>query len=266
MDTLTLYPAEVAMIDRIRRLGALAVLACVLAVFGGQSRGCLRELLDARAIQWSSLIVQGKLISIGTPQPMGSGTTHPTDWTCQIYTFQVSDVFDGPDTTGQVQVIRFIGPEETRSDPCGQDLDEKSLGKAFVLMLRPESQVSWSNQAGDIDPRTSQIHDLGAYLLVHLESSSDLGRDGLADLRRQIADTRAAEAQFSSDQARVQANTLATAADETEADQAEQALEAMGIKAAHIVREVQQGASDAAKARLQRVIDAIAVPAIVRSK
>jgi CBS-domain-containing membrane protein len=131
-------------------------------------------------------------------------------------------------------------------------------------MLRPESQVGWSNGPGDADPRTSQLHDLGAYILVHLESSADLGKDGIADLRRQIADTRAADAQFSADQARVQANTVANAMDDTEADQAVQALLAMGVKAAPIVREVQKGANDAARERLQQVIDDIALPTIVK--
>jgi hypothetical protein len=252
------------MTDKMGRIGGLAVWLCVLAGTGGESRGCLRELLDARAIQWSSLIVQAKLVSVGLPQALGTGTTRPDGWTYLIYTFQVSDNFDGPDTTGRVSVIRFIGPVATRSSPCGQDLDQQSLGKAYVLMLRPESQVGWSNGPGDADPRTSQLHDLGAYILVHLESSADLGKDGIADLRRQIADTRAADAQFSADQARVQANTVANAMDDTEADQAVQALLAMGVKAAPIVREVQKGANDAARERLQQVIDDIALPTIVK--
>ncbi|MGA3066196.1 MAG: hypothetical protein ABSF29_05035 [Tepidisphaeraceae bacterium] len=254
------------MIQKKRRFAALAALLIALTGFAGVSRACLRELLDARAIQWSTSIVQAKLISIGTAQALDGPTTRPDAWTYLTYTFQISDVFDGPDLTAPIQVIRFQGPQETRSNPCGQTFDQQSLGKAYVLMLRSESDVPWSDQPTDVDPRTPALHALGAYVLVHIESSADLGKDGLADLRQQIADTRAAEVQFSADQARTQATTLATAADDTEADQAEQALLAMGIKAIPIIQEVQKGATDLGKTQLQRVIDTLAVPAIVRAK
>lgn len=229
------------------------------------SWGCLRELLDARAIEWSSSIIQAKLIAIGSPQGTGTATSQPA-WTYQVFTFQVSDVFDGPDETGQVQVVRFIGPEETRSDPCGQELTHQSLGKAFVLMLRLESQTGWSKSHNDRDPRTSQVHALKAFVFVHMESSDDLGSDGIADLRRQIADTRAAESQFSADDAKTQAGALANAMDDTEADEAEQALEGMGYRVQGAVEDVMSGVGETGKERLQRVLNAISVPAIVREQ
>jgi hypothetical protein len=231
------------------------------------SWGCLHELLDARAIQWSTLIVEGKLISISAQKQMWAAsepTSRPTGWSYEIYTFQVSDVFDGPDVTGQVRVIRFVGPEETRTDPCGQELSHGSLGKAYVLMLRPEAGLEWSKSAAEPDPRDTAVEVLHAYVFVHLEALDDLGPDGVADLKRQIADTRAAEAQFSEDQARTQARTLADAADETEADGAEQALEGMGFKAESAVEVVMRNVGEARKERLRRVLNVIALPAIIR--
>jgi hypothetical protein len=252
------------MINKIRRLAMLGAIICVVANQSPTSWGSLRDLLDARAIQWSTLIVQGKLASIDTNQPLGSTTTQPSGWTYKIYTFDVTNVFDGSDKPQQVQVIRFIGPESTRTDP-GLELSHRTLGKSYVLMLRPESLTRWSDSPDDSDPRTDDLHALNAYILVHLELSDDLGPDGIADLRHQIADTRAADSQFSPEQARLQARTLARAADETEADQAEQTLENMGYRAIASIEHVMKSVSETGKARLQRVLNAIQVPPIVRS-
>jgi hypothetical protein len=252
-------------------IGTMRRVVCVAAfvwgaVWGSATGwGCLHELLDARAIQWSTLIVQGKLISISAAKQMAAAaTTQPSGWSYEIYTFQVSDVFAGPDVTGQVRVIRFLGPDATRSDPCGQELSQQSLGNAYVLMLRPEADVKWSKSASEADPRDDSVHALKAYVFVHLEASDDLGSNGIADLKREIDETRAADSQFSADQAAAEARTLANAADDTEADEAEQALENMGYRAEGAVEEVMRNVGETGKERLERVLNAISVPTMVR--
>jgi hypothetical protein len=235
----------------------------MLGAGGNCGWACLRSSLDDRAVEWSTLIVQCKLLSAATPVAFASAaTTQPTGG-YQVFQFQVGQCLDGQAKAGdQIQVIRFIVAGTDQTTLCGQGPLKDQIGKSFVLLLRPQDQLRWSKNRTDTDPRTPQINDLKAFVIVHLESADDLGKDGLADLKYTISDTRAAEAAFDKDDAKVQAQTLIRAADETEADQAEHALLEMGPKALGILRSVAANASDAGRARLNRVIEAVSPPPI----
>jgi hypothetical protein len=244
-------------------------LAClflgVLWTFCNQSFGCLRSSLDDRAVQWSTLIVRGTILSAAPVIPFqNAATTRPTTQPVagyEVFQFQVGECLDGHAKPGEaIRVIRFLTTPEDQSSLCGQGQVKDQIGKSFVLLLRPENQLIWSKNPSDPDPRTPQIHDLKAFVIVHLESTNDLGKEGLADLKYTISDTRAAEAAFDKADAKVQAQTLVRAADETEADQAEHALLEMGPKAVEMLRRVSANANDQGRARLGRVIDAVSPP------
>jgi len=227
----------------------------------------LRSSLDDRAVEWSTLIVQCKLLSAADPVALPSAASTRPAGEYQVFQFQVGQCLDGQAKAGdQIPVIRFIEAGNDQTTLCGQGLLKEQIGKSFVLLLRPQDQVRWSKNRSDPDPRTLQINDLKAFVIVHLESADDLGKEGLADLKYTISDTRAAEAAFDKDDAKVQAQTLVGAADETEADQAEHALLEMGPKALGVLRSVAANASDAGRARLDRVIEAVSPPPITAAQ
>lgn len=221
--------------------------------------GCLRPTLDARGIQWSQYIVKATFQSMGDLRNLGN-----TEWQYRIYTFQVDEVLDS--TIGLIRpisVVRFVGPMDTRSGPCALSLTKDQIGKSFFLLLRREADVNWSDNPADADPRTADLHHLNSYLIVNIQSSDDLDADGVADLKHQISDVRAAEGQFVAVDAQTQATVLANAADATEAQDAEHALLEMGFKAADTIKAVEQGVSAQGQIPLKRVVDAISPPPIV---
>jgi hypothetical protein len=243
---------------KLRALGVIVVLGWVGMAFSSVW-GCLRPTLDARGIEWSQLIVKGTFRSVGEAQNLGNA-----GWQYRIYIFQINEVLDGSaGVNGQISVVRFVGPMDTRSGPCAQSLTKDQIGKSFYLLLRRQENVSWSENPSDADPRTAELHQLNAYLIVNIQSSDDLDADGVADLKHQISDVRSAEAQFVAADAQTQATVLANAADATEAQEAEHALLEMGFKAADTIKAVEKGASAEGQIPLKRVVDAISPPSIV---
>ncbi|MDP9173416.1 MAG: hypothetical protein M3O30_06065 [Planctomycetota bacterium] len=244
-----------------RAMGLLVVAFLLACPFPG--RAGLTANPDAKAVQWSTLIVNAKLISIADPVPLGdSASTQPASGITEyrLYAFEVTDVLDGAAKTGdRISVVRFVkGPDD--STECNQSLAGDQVGKQFILLLRPEADLSWSRSGSDADPRTSQLHDLKAMAIVYLVTPDDLGGDGLSYLKTTISDTRDAESKFSTENARAQAQTLANAADDTEAEQAEHTLVEMGPKANSVLAEVAAKANDVGKARLHRVLDDVMPP------
>ena len=247
-----------------RRLPCL--LLCVygaLSIACNCSLACLRSSMDDRAVQWSTLIVQCKLLSAGPVISMASAPTTRPAAAYQLFQFQVDQCLDGQAKSGdQIQVIRFLQSGGEQASLCGQGQVKDQIGKSFVLLLRPQDQERWSKDTTETDPRTPQINDLKAFIIVHLESLDELGKDGLDDLKYTISDTRGAEAALDPKDANLQAQTLVRAADETEAGQAEHALDEMGPKALDAVKSVAASANDEGRARLDRVIDSISPPPI----
>src|SRR5437879_87239 len=110
------------------RLGFAILLAVVAPMCSSPVlRACLRSTLDARAVQWSSLIVEARLEAIEKPVELPinpttspqSATTAPTTASSdnsassatafQTYRFQITDVIDGDATLKdkRVQMIRL---------------------------------------------------------------------------------------------------------------------------------------------------------------
>jgi len=243
----------------------------VLAVVSRPSAACLRDTLDDRAVQWSNLIVVAKLSAIRSPLPLTSPTTQLADSlklspikSLQLYDFEITAVLDGAKRPGDtVSIIRFLTePDTQKNSVCGQQLTSSQIGKSFLLLLRPETDLRWSDTPNQPDPRTAQVHELKAFAVVHLESMDDLGAEGLADAKYTISSTRQAEAQFNADDAKVQVQTLMSAADDTEQDQAEHAILEMGPKALPALNHALATADDVGKTRLQKIADAISPPTI----
>ncbi|MGD0461003.1 MAG: hypothetical protein ABSB74_00800 [Tepidisphaeraceae bacterium] len=243
----------------------------VLAVVSRPSMACLRDTLDDRAVQWSKLIVVAKLSRIHRPVPLTPPATPPADdspslsvTSLQLYDFEVTAALDGTKKPGDsVSIIRFLMEPDTQANSvCGQQLTTAQIDKSFLLLLRPEADLRWSDSKIRPDPRTTQVHNLKAFAVVHLESMDDLGAEGLADAKYTISSTRQAEAQFSADDAKVQVQTLINAADDTELDQAEHALLEMGPKSLHMLNHALSAVNDVGRARLQKVIDAVSPPTI----
>jgi hypothetical protein len=232
---------------------------------------CLRDTLDDRAVEWSKLIVVAKLDSIGSPVSLVSATTRPDgdlksnsikDF--QLYDFEITALLDGAAKTGNhVPVIRFMAePDMQKNSICGQVLTAHQIGKSFLLFLRPESDLRWSNKANQPDLRTQQVHDLKAFVVVHLESIHDLGTEGLEDAKYTVSSTRQAEAQFNADDAKVQVQTLVEAADDTEEQEAEHAILEMGPKALPTLKNALTTAETVDKARIQKMIDGVSPPSL----
>jgi hypothetical protein len=228
---------------------------------------CLRSTLDDRAVEWSTLIVIAKLSSVGKPTPLITPTSRPSDKSIssnnfQLFDFEVTSTLDGASKPGDhVSVVRFSsGSDAGNSSICHQLLAESQIGKSFLVLLRPEKDLAWG---GGFDPRTSQVHDINAFMIVYLESMDDIGSDGLDDAKYTISSTRAVEAQFSADDARTQAEAVINAADDTEQSQAEQALLDMGPKALPVLKDEMGKAGEVEKERLRKVIDAVSPPSIL---
>jgi hypothetical protein len=235
--------------------------ALLVAVAGPFSFGCLRDALDDRAVQWSTLIVMAKLTAINDPQPL----TDPVQY--QLYDFQITENIDGSGKPGDtIHVVRFMaGADSQKSSICGQALEDKQIGKSFLLMLRPEAELRWSESDSNPDPRTPELHAVKAFVVVHLDLAYDLGSEGLDDAKYTITSTRAAEAQFKVDDAKLQIQTMVDAADDTEESQAEQALLDMGPKALPALNDALAGADPAAKNRLNKVIHQVSPPSLLAS-
>jgi hypothetical protein len=244
------------------RVGAAAIIL-VITFLAGSGFACLRDSLDDRAVQWSSEIVMVKLAGMNDPKPMDSSSS--TQY--QTYDFEITASYDGPAKVGEkVSVIRFIaGPDTQKSSICGQAFTTAQVGKSFLLFLRPEADLRWSDRGADSDPRTPEVHALKAFVVVHLESAYELGTEGLEDAKYTISSTRVAEAQFKADDAKLQAQTMINAADDTEETQAEHALTEMGPKVVPVLEDLMKSADPDARNRLQKVIRAVSPPTLSAS-
>jgi hypothetical protein len=236
---------------------ALAALGCSNAL------GCFSSNLDTQAVQWSKLIVVAKLVSIGAATPMSAATTDPSDLRSQICEFEIAQTLDGSAKPGDhIRIIRFLASDDDEHTMCDLDLTTKQIGSPMTLLLTPQADLRWSDDPSDPDPRTADMKNASAYALVFIASAGPMQPDDLTDLKSLISDTRSDESQFNPDEAKAQAETLAIAADDTEADQAEKSLTEMGPLALPSANAALAHAGPAGKERLLRVIHRISLPAI----
>ncbi len=191
---------------------------------------CLRATPDKRAIQWSDLIVHAKLKSI----PTLDAEQH------EVYDFDVADVIDGSLKSQQTITAIHIVPGGL-PDSCSGHLTPEDIGKPYLLLLR--------HQTGN-----------GNFVIVTI-APVDSGDPAAAEAFKQlVAETRKAEAAVTPALAKAQATAFADAEDDTEAEQAEDALRQMGSKAIPAIWEAASATSQMGKSRLNKLIDELTPP------
>jgi hypothetical protein len=232
----------------------------LVALGSAPAFACMRDSVDDRAVQWSTLIVVAKLTAVNQPQTLADPVKY------QLYDFQIDSTIDGTAKAGDtIHVIRFMTGDSQKSSICGEALEDKQICKSFLLLLRPESDLRWSESDSNPDPRTPELHTIKAFMVVHLDLAYDLGSEGLDDAKYTISSVRAAEAQFKVDDAKLQVQTMINAADDTEESQAEQAILEMGPKALPVLKDALANAEDVGRGRINKVIRQISPPAILAS-
>ena len=218
-------------------LPILLALLCVPAL----TRAALRDRPDRRAIQWSDAIVHAQLIAVA------NDTAAPAAQNRAIYDLKILDSVDGALTPNSAVRVLQITPPGLTADPCGPRLTPDDVNKKFLVLLlrRPRT--------GDDVP----------YLIVTI-APADTDPDAISAFNQLVADTRRDEHALTQDQAKAQAQTLADAQDDTEAEQAEDALRDMGPKAVPGIRQVLDapGTTNQAKAQLAKLIKDLLPPTI----
>jgi hypothetical protein len=243
---------------------SLVVLLPTLCItfFSGISRACLTANIDKLAVQWSTAVVQARLISLGdkidlsadlvpTSRPSG----RPTAAAYRVLSFQVTDTVDGGNQPGDiVKVVALIGGQA--GDGICPALLPESIGKHFILLLRPFDQTRL-----DVADNTALTVPRGAMVIVSQLGEADMNSETLNDLKAFVAKVRAA-APASSDQTTAQVEAVAAAHDDTEADQAEKAITEIGPDAIPLLEMRLNTANDAGKTRLRHLIDDLSPPAL----
>ena len=231
---------------RKRMVSIIGILLPML--FIQQAQACLRTELDERAVQWASVIVKANLVSVKTNDREKGD---PLDVVTS--TWKVTAVFDGPTKVdSEITVLTFVSPNADASvDPCSV---LPQPGKSMVLLLRLakdsefETHKDLKTAAGD------------PYVIVYRLTEDDATEEAVKDLQQKVKDVRKAEASFNEKDAKFQAETLANAVDDIEADHADSALLEMGPKSIPAMKEVLEKSPGTGKKRLQRIIEELSPP------
>ena len=220
---------------------------------------CLTGNIDKRTIQWSTSIVQAKLVSLGTrydidasASPASSGKPMANGY--RSVSFEVTATIDGSLQTGQTfKVLGLIGGRP--GDGMCPALMPDSVGKKFILMLRPfeSTRIDLPNGTPlNVSPNTMVI--------VSQLGEDDVNADTFSDLKKLVGQTHDAVAAVTSDTISSQVEAVAAAHDATEAEQAEKALEDIGPAALPALQERTKSASGVGKTRLDRIIADVQAP------
>jgi hypothetical protein len=252
-------------------------LAAILAtlVWAHCASACLRTIPDERAVQWSSAIVEAKLVAVGervelakfevAAERRGAPKSTQTYW-YRLYTFEVNESLDGTVKKGQkISVARFFGLIESPLTVCSQQITRANIGKSFVLLLRPEADTPLNT--GQLlqtrkDPRTPKLHQAKAYVTVFVSAKDDFTADQKSDLKKTIAATRKAESAGTPAKLKQTVDQLMAANDESKVTQSRDALIAMGPKVATPLKLVMEKQDEVGKARLEKVLAELLPPAV----
>jgi hypothetical protein len=241
-------------------ISLLVLLCCVTVVL--RARACLVANIDKRAVQWSTLIVQAKLTSLGdkTDIPGADPTTkrpsgRPNAVAYRIVSFEITDVVDGVAVPGDVvKAVVLIGGKPG-DGICPAFLPE-SVGKKYILLLRPFEQTGL-----DVPDNTSLTVGPGAMVIVSQIGEADMNSETMNDLKAFVTKTRAT-APINNDQLAAQVDTVATAHDGTEAAEAEKAITEIGPDAVPMLEARIKTADDAGRTRLRHLISDLSAPAL----
>ncbi len=204
-----------------RRRSIRFLCCCFAVLIGGQTAlASLCQSADMRAIQWSDAIAHADLLRV------------KPDGVCE---FRVTEVIDGSLSAQQTVIAQNLTPAAA-TDSAGRYLTDDNLGKNFLLLLRHR------RTGGD-----------KTFLIVYV-APADTDASSIAAFADLVSETRKDEKALTDDTVKAQAQALADAQDDTEADQAEQTLRDMGEKAVPAIKQVMASETDIGKERLARVI------------
>lgn len=240
--------------------------ATALLMFAGACPACLRPQIDERAVQWSTAIVQAKLVSIGPKTTLGQLQERQgargalgvstTSYFYRQYDFEVTRAIDGPLKQGdRVPVLRIFMTIENPPAICSQHLTTATVGKSFLLLLRPMSQFDliWPNTIKKPDVK-------GAMIVVHLEAEDGAKPPAADDLGTTIVEARADARRATPKRIEAQIAALESAADDAKARPAIEALSRMGPAALPQLQQALNKASGPAQARLLQIMAELTVP------
>jgi hypothetical protein len=263
------------------RIVSAILIVVGFATFGPSvSRAALRESLDQRAVQWSTLIVRARLTDIGSLLPLpatvpgsaGPGSKTDAAFAFRIYHFEITEVLDGVTQKSQPIAVARVFSSTAGTETGSPVHFSDSIGKSFILLLHPISDLAIGSPKDKpkspaparaiVDPRLAGLGDR-TLAIVYAIANEEVTPDSLADLTHLIKDVRANEAKFSYSNATLQARTLAQASDQTEAEQAAHALGELGFKALPIIISAYNAANEVGRARLEPVIHDMELPPLV---
>ena len=203
----------------------------VVALTTFDAGACLRDVLDEKTVQWSSLIVEGRLVDVSErvelkalsvkPAKGSKGPEVSAVYWYRLYSFEVVTPLDGSaKAKHRVEAIRFFGRVAEGSAGvelaggarptvgpvvaapqgkvgCGVTLTKGAVGKVFYLFLRPEVDLKlekppvWADPKADL--REKEIHDVKGQAVIHLIPAEKVGAGELSAMKKLIAETRSAE-------------------------------------------------------------------------
>lgn len=247
-----------------------------------RARACLREQIHERAIQWSSQIVEAKLVEVSEriemkaviikPKPGTKGSEASAVYYYCVYSFEVEKVIESAGNSlkpkYRFEVLRFFGKIDdanaaavpAAAHPCADTLSRAALGHSFVLLLKHEQDVKMDkppvwNHPKNLDPRDAEVHGTRAYVAIHLMLREKTTDAEMAKLRAVLTETRAAEKKVSDAEMRKSIDAIVHAASDAQAESATVALRAVGFKAVGHLKSARdrKGISPVVKERLAKL-------------
>lgn len=244
---------------------AICLFVLILSTAPAISSACLRPQIDERAVQWSTAIIEAKLVSIGQKTPLGKLQERQgalgalgvatTTYAYRTYDFEVTRSIDGPYKKGEhVPVLRMWMTVENPPAICSEHLVKAAVGKEFLLLLRPLSQFDLILPNAIHKPQVS-----GGMVVVHLEPRDDKAA-GQADLGTTIVEARGDEKQATPKRVQAQIAAAVSAPDDEKAKPAMEALSRMGPKIISDLRQAANKATGQGQFRLQQLLAELTPP------
>jgi hypothetical protein len=245
---------------------AIRIFAGAVLVFlaASASNACMRLQMDDRAVQWSTAIVEAKLVSIDAPvRYIGEHHVFKPDsgeiimwYYYRAYHMQVTRSLDGPYKKGDSVTIVRLFWSDRGGGACQQNLTNQSVGKEFLAMLMPVSGFKMFVPEGMTGMKVKD-----PMFIVHLELKETLSPTAIPELERRIASVRDAEKQIDPAQVDRLIGQIRNATNIERAGPAARALERMGPK---ILPKLEAGMKtmpvDARQSKLYEVITRISPP------
>lgn len=170
----------------------------VLLLAAAACNACMRLQMDDRAVQWSTAIIEAKLLSIDAPVKLQGDvrTFKPpygvlsTWYYYRVYHMEVIRSLDGSLKKGDpVTIVRLFW--NSQQVGCQQNLTQDSIGKQVLALLMPISTFRQFVPEGITGVKVKD-----GMFIVHLELKETLAPTVIPQLEQRISAVRAAEAQI----------------------------------------------------------------------